>query len=142
MLWVYVLGYGLPTWSLLLMYVRISWYIRHQSHVQNIVVRSRQARDLVVIQRTMLLIGILFVLALPGTILLLIYYITGYECPVGYRLQSATLQISLFVLSILMIFMTPKLKNTLMAMYKKTIVVPMNVPSSFIIQSRIHALYS
>ncbi|CAF1109475.1 unnamed protein product [Adineta ricciae] len=136
MLWLYILGYGLPTWGLMLMYLKISRYIYNQPHAQNTVVGNRSTRDIVVIQRIMILVGILLVLALPGTILLLIYYITGYECSFGYRLQSATLQISLLILSVLIVFMTPQLKNNLMTTYQKTRVVPMHTSESVIHQNR------
>ena len=136
MLWLYILGYGLPTWGLLLMYLKITRYVYHQPHVQNTVEKNRSTRDIAVIQRTMILVGILLVLALPGTILLIIYYITGYECPLGYRLQSTTLQISLFILSILIVFMTPQLKNNLMTTCQKTRVIPMHASGSVIHQNR------
>ena len=59
---------------LLLIYLRITIYIRLQPNNQSLVVKQRQARDLFVIRRILIIVSLLVTVGLPSTILLIIYF--------------------------------------------------------------------
>ncbi|CAF0711860.1 unnamed protein product [Adineta steineri] len=122
--WMFLFFYGLPVFFLSVTYIRITRYIHQQSTNQTIAVKRRQARDFVVIKRIMAQINMLFTLALPGTILMIISYVTGNTYPLHYRVAWLSIELSLIILSILMIVMTPQLKTVVISKWKRDRVIP------------------
>ncbi|CAF3714639.1 unnamed protein product, partial [Adineta steineri] len=98
-------------------------YIHQQSTNQTIAVKHRQARDFVVIKRVMAHINMLFTLALPGSLLMIISYVTGNTYPLHYRVAWLSIELSLIILSILMIVMTPQLKTIVVSKWKRNRVI-------------------
>ncbi|CAF3718057.1 unnamed protein product [Adineta steineri] len=122
--WIIVFMYGLPIFSLLIIYIHITIHIRQQPTNQTIAVKRRQARDFVVIRRIIILNSILFTLGAPGMILLVINYITGNELTLNYRVTWFSFELSMILLSILMIIMTPQLKTIVISKWKRNRVIP------------------
>jgi len=74
--------------------------------------RSTQ-RDIIVLHRIVILVGILVILSLPAILIWVGYKITGYLYIFSYHLQWLTVAFSLSILSIVSIFLTPQLKELL-----------------------------
>ncbi|CAF1358683.1 unnamed protein product [Rotaria sp. Silwood1] len=110
-LWALFIAYGLPLLLLSLIYLRITIFIRQQPHNQTLMVRQRQQRDLTAIQRIFINVGLLFVLGIPGVTVLIMCFINGIEYPLAYRILWVGSEVSMAILSIQMVFMTPQLKN-------------------------------
>ncbi|CAF1133544.1 unnamed protein product [Adineta steineri] len=123
-IWIIVFLYGLPVFSLSIIYIHITIHIRQQSSNQTIAVKRRQARDFVVIRRIIILNSILFILVVPGMIMLVINYITGNELTLNYRVTWFSFELSMILLSILMIFMIPQLKVIVLSKWKRNRVIP------------------
>ncbi|CAF3958284.1 unnamed protein product, partial [Rotaria sordida] len=110
-LWLLLIAYGSPLLLLSLIYLRITIFIRQQPNNQTLIVNQRQQRDLAAIQRIFINVGLLVVCGTPCVTLLLMYFITGIEHPLSYRITWAGPEVSMAILSVQMIFMTPQLKN-------------------------------
>ncbi|CAF3778371.1 unnamed protein product [Rotaria sordida] len=110
-LWALFIAYGLPLLLLSLIYLRITIFIRQQPLNQTLMVKQRQKRDLAAIQRIFINVGLLLAFGIPVAVLLIMYFITGTEHPLTYRIFWLGPEVSLPILSIQMIFMTPQLKN-------------------------------
>ncbi|CAF3864502.1 unnamed protein product [Rotaria sp. Silwood1] len=76
-----------------------------------LMVRRRQQRDLAAIRRIFINVGLLVVLGIPGVTLLIMYFATGVEDPLTYRILWFGPEVSMAILSLQMVFMTPQLKN-------------------------------
>ena len=97
--------------SLLLIYARILFFLRHQSINSTVLVRQRQQRDLAITQRIFISAGILSGLGFPGLIVVLLSFITGVEYPLSHRITLTGIEISLALLSVEMIIVTPPLRR-------------------------------
>ncbi|UJR17056.1 hypothetical protein I4U23_003953 [Adineta vaga] len=113
-LWLVFSVYGIPLTCLISIYTRIIMFIRKHSANQTIIVKRRQNRDLLAVQRIFLNIIILLTLGLPTIVLLFIYFITNVEHPLIYRTMWMVVGVSMTILSVEMAFMTPQLKNILL----------------------------
>jgi hypothetical protein len=113
MVWVVFTCYGVPLMCLFIIYIRITLFLRQQSNNLALVVKRKQQRDLLAIQRIFVNVGLLVVLGLPGMVVMMMSLFTGVENPLSQRILYIGIEISLAILSIEMIFMTPQLKNIL-----------------------------
>ncbi|CAF1300599.1 unnamed protein product [Adineta ricciae] len=109
-LWIFLSVYGIPVVSLLLIYIRITIYIRQQSN-QPIRIKRRQKRDLNAIRGIFLLVGFLLFLGIPTLILMIIMFITGDEHPLTFRVTCLSIGTSMVGLSVAMITSIPQLKT-------------------------------
>jgi hypothetical protein len=125
-LWAALNTYGIPLFCLLIMYIRITVFIRQQSNDRNLRVKHRQERDLLVIQRIFILVSILIILGIPGMVLVLIMVITGVEHPLTYRITWFAVSVSMVILSITKLYMTPQLKNIVVRWWQRNRVIPVN----------------
>ncbi|CAF3958299.1 unnamed protein product [Rotaria sordida] len=110
-LWTVFVAYGLPLLLLSLIYLRITIFIRQQPLNQTLMVKQRQKRDLAAFQRIFINVGLLLAFGIPCVVLLIMYIITGTEYPLTNRMFWLGPEVSLPILSLQMIFMTPQLKN-------------------------------
>ena len=97
--------------SLLLIYARILFFLRQQSINSTVLVRQRQQRDLAITQRIFISAGILSGLGFPRLIVVLLSFITGVEYPLSHRITLTGIEISLALLSVEMIIVTPPLRR-------------------------------
>ncbi|CAF0841220.1 unnamed protein product [Adineta steineri] len=123
-LWVILNAYGNPLLILLFIYLRITIFLRRQSINQALVVKKRQERDLLVIRRIFITVGLLLTLGIPSVILLLMYLITGEESPLFFRIEWLSVSLSMVGLSVVLVFFTPQLKSIILKKYQRNQIVP------------------
>lgn len=99
-----------PMIGIISIYFYILFYIHRKSNGSFPRKRSTE-RDVIVLRRIVILVGMLLILSLPAILLWLIYMITGYIYPFSYQLQWLTFAFSLAILSIVSIFLTPQLQE-------------------------------
>ena len=87
-------------------------------------------------QRILVLIGILFILGVPGTIMTSIFYATGIEQPLNHRVTWLLFELSMVILSLLIVFLIPQLKSIVMRRWHRTRVIPMDVLAGHSMQIR------
>lgn len=126
MLWMISMCYGVPELCLSIIYMRIIVYIRAQPNNLTQVMKQRQQRDLAAIRRIFINIGSLILLGMPGIVLSLMSY-AGVEYPLRHRILWLGTEISLTVLSIEMVVMTPQLKNIVMRKWHRNRVLPIEL---------------
>jgi hypothetical protein len=119
--------YGLPLVYLIIIYIRITLFIRQQSDNLVLALKRRQQRDLLAIRRIFINIGLLLVVGLPGITLLLMALVTGVEYPLSHRITWIGAEISFAILSIQMAFTTPQLKNLIMRRWRQNRVTNLEV---------------
>ncbi len=102
-------------------YFYIIYYMRQikTSSIQRNRQRSTE-RDIIVLHRIVILVGMLLILSIPAILLWLGYIITGYFYPFSYHLQWLTFAFSLSILSIVSIFLTPQLQELLFKSNRST----------------------
>ncbi|UJR14918.1 hypothetical protein I4U23_001901 [Adineta vaga] len=84
--------------------------------------RSKQnRRDLIVIRRLLLMLGVLILLGLPSIIFLSILMITGHFIPVTYRIGWLSVSFSLVFLAYMLIQLTRPLRKTVRRIFKLNI---------------------
>jgi hypothetical protein len=124
MVWTAVTNHGTSLFCLLIIYFRITRFIRQQSNNQTLAIKRRQERDFLVIQRIIILFSILLALGIPSIVLITMLYITSIENPLSYRITRLSTDVSMGVLVILIIFMTPPLKGIVMKRWQRNRVIP------------------
>ncbi|UJR38708.1 hypothetical protein I4U23_031374 [Adineta vaga] len=118
--------YGIPLSILFSHYVRITIFIRHLPNNQTIVIRHQQKRDLLAIRRIFLHVFLLLTLVIPGMILTLIKFISGNEYYLTYRILWLGSEVSVAILTIEMILITPQLKNIFINRWRQNRVTTFN----------------
>jgi hypothetical protein len=124
-LWITTVVYGFPVLCLSIIYIRITKFIHQQSNNQTIEVKRRQKREFLVFQRIIILVGTLFIPGVPGMILMISCYVTGYENPLSYSITWLMYETSMMILSVFIVLMTPQLKNIFMRRWQRNRVMPM-----------------
>jgi hypothetical protein len=109
-LWSTMVSVGLPLTYLCVIYLRVIRFMRQRSNAVSLVIKRRQQRDLAVMQRIFFIVGALMLVGFPAVVM---FFITGVQPPLLYRLSFAALGVSMAVLSIGMVLITPQLKNIL-----------------------------
>jgi hypothetical protein len=122
--WTGITNYGIPLTCLSSLYLHITIFIRRQSSNQTLAIKRRQKRDFLVIQRIVLIVSILFALGIPSVILVSMLFITGIEHPLSYRITWLSTNISMAVLSVIIISMTPQLKSIVLKRWERNRVMP------------------
>lgn len=117
--------YIVPVICLLIIHVRITVFLRQQSRNIAIAIKKQQQRDLAVIRRIFINVGVLLITGLPSIVIGLMALVTGKLHPLGQRITFITMGISFAILSIEMIFTTPQLKRLILRRYRQNQVVTM-----------------
>jgi hypothetical protein len=118
-------NYGIPLFSLAFIYLRITRFIRQQPNTQAVTIKRRQERDFVVIQRIFIIVNILLTLGIPSMVIISILYATGFENPLLYRITWLSIDVSMGILSVIIVLMTPQLKNIVIKSWQRNRVMPM-----------------
>ncbi|CAF1412856.1 unnamed protein product [Adineta ricciae] len=134
-MWSAFSAYGIPIVCLLMIYTRITLFIRNHSVRQTNIAIQRQNRDLAAMQRIIVNVGILLTLGLPTLILLFVLLITRFEHPLLHRTMWLDVEVSMAILSVGMIWMTPQLKDIFLGRKLLNRVIP--VGTSFHLQPNI-----
>lgn len=118
-LWALIECYLLPYICLLIIYIRITSFLRQQAGILAQTIRRRHQRDLQAVRRIYINVALLCVTSFPGVIVLIISLITGVEHALSHRIVWLIADISLAVLSIEMMFTTPQLKTIIMRYWRQ-----------------------
>lgn len=73
--------------------------------------RRREQLEFKALKRVILVVGILFIPGVPVSVVMLKKYITGIEYPLSYRIMAPSVEITVSVLSVVLMFSVPQLKN-------------------------------
>jgi hypothetical protein len=92
-----ILSYVIPMSGLIYIYMRIARFIHHLSNHSR---TSQLKRDVRAIKRIIMICCIMTVLAIPTFTFVFVGYITGKLYPLTYRIQSFTVAVTMFILSI------------------------------------------
>jgi hypothetical protein len=136
MVWTAITNYVTPLFCLLMMYLRIIRFIRQESNNQTLIIKRRQERDFLVIKRIVIIVNILLALGVPSIILISMLYVTGVEYPLSYRITWLSTDVSMAVLSVLIVLMTPQLKSIVMKRWQRNRVMPMRTTIADSIEAR------
>ena len=108
-----MLGYEPPMIGIGLIYVYIIHYMKKSKSHSVLQNRERSnRRDITVLRRILILIGLLVTLAFPTSVLWMIYLCTGYVHPLGYHIGWSTFSLSISILPVLSMFLTPQLRES------------------------------
>ena len=100
--------YSIPLLLIAVIYIRILRYIRQSNHLQQR--QEANKRDVLVLQRVVVLLTFTVAIGLPTVIILFVYIINRYLIPHAYDIQSLGLGIAFFVSAICFTLITPELK--------------------------------
>jgi magnesium-transporting ATPase (P-type) len=112
--------YSVPMNATCLLYFYILYYMK-KTKSQSILQNRQQAnqRDLVVLRRIIILLGLLIILCFPAALIWFDYILTGYVNPIGYHLGWSMFTFSLSILPLTSAFLTPQLRKLLIATWQK-----------------------
>lgn len=113
--------YTFPMIAMSSIYYYILYYMK-KSKSQSIFLGNRQVanqRDLFILGRILILVGLLIMLGIPTLIVWFVYVFAGYANPIGYRLGWALFIFSLSILPIAAIFITPQLRELLIVTHQQ-----------------------
>ena len=116
--------YGLPVLCLLVIYIRITIFLRRQSNLQRVLIRRRRNRDLVAIRCIFIIVALLLTSGFPFLVFLVMFFITGEEHLLLHRVTMLSWMVSMTGLSIGLVFFTPELKRIVMSSWTKGRVTP------------------
>ena len=96
-----------------LIYFYIIYYIKRTQNTTTFQQNRQQSiqRDITVFRRILILLGLLFMVAFPSTIMYVYYLITGHLFEYIVQFQWLTFTLALSMLPIITVFITPNLRN-------------------------------
>ena len=100
--------FSIPLSVIFTTYTLIIRHTRRTGHLQKSRQKANQ-RDLAVIKRIFILIFIVVIIGLPACAVIIIYMITNRVVPYANHIQGLSIAIGVFILSISLIFITPRL---------------------------------
>ncbi len=124
--WILSTLYGIPLSLLSLIYLRITIFLRRQPNQRTFAIKQSQQRDLVVLRRIFIIIGLLMGLGIPSIVLLFMLFITGEEYPLTMRIMWLMLSLSMIVLSLSLTILTPQLKNIILRKFQNIRAMPLH----------------
>ena len=123
-LWFISITYGLPVHCLLIIYIRITIFLRRQSSIQRVLIRRRRNRDFVAIRSIFITVALLLASGFPFLVFLVMFFITGEEHLLFHRITVFCLTFSMTGLTIGLVFFTPDLRRIVWNRQEKTRVIP------------------
>ena len=111
--------YTLPMTIITSVYLKMTQYLRQTP----IVVSSNAKRDILVIRRIILVLIVLLTIGTPTIILMLMLPFTKIGEPLFYRISSMTMSVSTALLSLILIYTSPRLKDIIIRSNEKNRVV-------------------
>jgi len=118
------------------------YIIYHMRQTKNIAIQQNRQRtnqrDVVVLRRIIILVGLLFFLSFPTLILWLVYIVTGYLSPLVYHFEWLTFALSSSFLPMASALLSPHLKDLIISKWRqKQRIHPMIVTQQFELRQRI-----
>jgi len=102
--------YGGPLFIIFIIYAYILQYARRTIRVGR---KQRKAnkRDVIILKRIVILLIFLIMIGVPTLSILVTYMITGYLTPLVYDIQAINISIGLVTTPVVLVFITPKIRN-------------------------------
>lgn len=128
-IWGLSVCYLVPYMCLLMIYIRITRFLRQTAGNPILAIRMRrQKRDLQAVRRIYINVALLCAISFPGIVLILMSLITGVEHPLSHRILWTGAEISVAVLSGEMIFTTPQLRTVILRRWQRNRVTTIENP--------------
>ncbi|CAF1120467.1 unnamed protein product [Adineta steineri] len=125
-LWIFFVSFGNCILILLFIYIRITIYLRQQSNNQIIRFRQGQQRDLIVIKRIFITVGLLSILGIPAAVFLFLFFISGQVHPLVWRIELFFVGLQMIGLCLSQITLIPQLKQIILQKFQRNRVIPLN----------------
>jgi len=90
------------------------------------VVSTQVKRDVIVVRRIVIVVFILMVAGIPCIVLELMLPFTDVGKPWFHRITDITTVMAMFVLSLMLVYVTPQLKEILVRIIQRNQVTPLN----------------
>ncbi|CAF3743212.1 unnamed protein product [Adineta steineri] len=116
--------YVCPFCCLLFIYLHITRFIHQQGNKQTLIIKQRQARDLLIIRRILIIVNLLLIIGIPALVLIFMFIITGEEHPLLARITFLPISVSQAGLSVALLFTITQLKNIVLNLRKTSTVTP------------------
>ncbi|UJR07446.1 hypothetical protein I4U23_011732 [Adineta vaga] len=117
-IWAAFSAYLFPFLCSLMIYLRITTFLRHQTNNLTLLVKQRQDRDVLIVQRILIIITLLLILGVPSMYFIVRFAITGDDLPLTNRVAWFPVGISMAGLSVTLIFSIPQLKNIVKKLFQ------------------------
>ena len=111
LIWTALFAYLVPCSCTLMMYMRMTMFLRNQANNLAVATRQRQRRDYLIVQRILVIMTLLITLGMPTMFFILRFAVTGNYHPLTVRVSSLPVAISMASLNIVLIFSIPQLKS-------------------------------
>jgi len=121
-IWTFIVIAGLPISIINTVYFQLIRFVRRSSMAAS----TQAKRDMIVVRRIVIVIFILTVISSPPVVLELMLPFTDVGKPLFYRILDITAAIAMFVLSLMLVYVTPQLKEILIRIIKRNQVAPSN----------------
>ncbi|CAF3759226.1 unnamed protein product [Rotaria sp. Silwood1] len=115
-IWSNMIIYGISIIVINIIYIRLTHFIRRSS----MVTFTRTKRDVIVVRRIALVVGILTLMGIPSVVLKLMLPFTNVGKPLFYRSQNMVIVTAMIVLSFMLVYVTPQVKKVLIRNRKST----------------------
>ncbi|CAF1187590.1 unnamed protein product [Adineta steineri] len=124
--WAAFVSYMCPLCCISFIYIHITRFIHRQGNIQTLIIKQRQSRDLLIIQRILIIVSLLLILGIPSIVLIFMFIITGVEHPLLARISYFPVSVSQMGLSVALLFSIPQLKNIILNLRKTGTVMPVS----------------
>jgi hypothetical protein len=107
-------------------YLQLVRFMRHSPMVASM----RTKRDVVVVRRIVLVVSILMLIGAPSVVMELMLPFTDVGKPLLYRISDLTMVIAMIALSLMLIYVSPQVKEILMRTGIQNQIVPIHTKQS------------
>ncbi|CAF3927748.1 unnamed protein product [Rotaria sp. Silwood1] len=124
-LWSNMIMYGIPVIVINILYIQLVRFMRRPSMIAS----TRAKRDVIVTRRIELVACVLTLMVIPSVVLKFMLPFTDVGKPLFYRIQNIVLVTAMVMLSLMLVYVTPQVKEVLIRNRKptKTIPIPCNI---------------
>ncbi|CAF2979557.1 unnamed protein product [Rotaria sp. Silwood2] len=122
-IWSTLIIYVIPIILINIIYIQLTRFIRRSS----MTVSARAKRDLIVARRIVLVVCILTLTGIPSVVLRLMLPFTDVGKPLFYRIQNMAVVTCFLVLSFMLVYVTPQVKEIFKPTRKTNIVTPIHI---------------
>ncbi|CAF1404135.1 unnamed protein product [Adineta ricciae] len=122
-MWAAFFAYLFPCSCPMIIYIRITRYLRKQANTVTLVTRQRLDRDFLIVRRISIILGLLLILGIPAMIFILRFAITGDYHPLTLRISWTPVAISIAGLNVASAYCIPQLKSTIRKVFQHRITV-------------------
>ncbi|CAF2979541.1 unnamed protein product [Rotaria sp. Silwood2] len=114
--WSTIVIYVLPMIIISIIYIKLTRFMQRPSITTSV----HAKRDLVVVRRIVLVVGLLMLIGAPSVVLKLMLPFTNVGKPLFYRIQNMIIVTAMIALSLMVVYVTPQVKEILVRIRKRT----------------------